>query len=391
MATAFDILVKDNQATPTPRGNLKRRGAYGLRFSTILPGGCAECTFNLPFEGNLQRLIIPTYLGFNYRVDVMDGGEFIWSGRMEDVVFHKGTDGYYFTVTARGYGMNLNDQMYTTQNVQGQVSSATISQAITDLAPQIGSVTITATGFTLNNAAAINLQMMTAGAVIAWAARYGDSAYNPQQWFVYPTSNGTIEFTFEARPTATDVEGYLSDFVEAEMGLFGKNAYNRAIIRYNSGGTYYQLDNTTQQGAGPTGWGVVRALNAVLPEITSSADAAQAANTMLSQFGTLRMAATSLRAPAGAKTLRLYDTNGAPVKPWSMKAGQLFRFRDVDPAQQAQTNLAWSNAFVIAGTEYDEDAQTVTLTPEGFDNSAEKLQAKVEYLLRGRYGLGGVA
>lgn len=389
--TNFALRVTDNQSPGVYRGNLRSNGAYGLQFSTQLSAGCAECSLKIPYTGTLNRLVIPSYLGYNYRLDVLDGGEYIWSGRIEDVGFHKGADGYYFTVKAKGYGVNLGDQMHTSYAAGAQSLDTVITNAITTLSPQIRAYNITATGFTLSSAT-VNLQDIYAGAVIAWAARYGNTAFSPQQWHVYPDpTTGAITFSFLPRPTSADVEGFLADFVEAEFALYGKNAYNRAQVRYNAGASYATRNNTTAQAAGPGGWGLIRELRVVLPEITSSVDAQQAGDAMLTQYGTLRMAATTLRTPAGENTMRMVDSNGIRIRPWKLKAGQLFRFRDVDPADVSMSNLSWSSAFVIAGTSYNEDTQTLDITPEGFDDSADKLLAKVDYLLRGRFGLGGTA
>ena len=393
MATVFTLRVRDSQAVAVDRGDLKRFGAYGVTFSTILPGGDGECKVRIPYRGSLARLTPPSYLGYNYRLDVTLGGIYLWSGRIEDVEFRKATDGYYWEVTARGYGMNLQDQAYTAVDVANKMSSTIVSDAITALAPQITAQSVTSTSFTFSNNGAITPQLMTVGMLLAWIARFGDSAFNPQQWYVYPDSDGTIRFTFEPRPTTTDVEGYLADFPDASFGLFGKNAYNRAVVRYNGGASYVTRNDSALQGAAPTGWNLIRTIVAVLPELNnvSAADANQAGDAMLKQFGTLRMAATSLRTPASAASMRLYDSNGSPLKPWEVKAGQLFRFRDVDPVDQPLTNLTWSNAFVVAGTTYDEDAQTLSITPEGFDNSADKLIARVDTLMRGRFGLSATA
>lgn len=400
MSEALDIQVRDNQSTPVRLGSMRKYGAYGLRYTTILPGGCGECTFNLPAgAGSAQDYMVPpSQWGYNYRTDLMLGGDIIWSGRMEDLQLHKGADGVYWEIRSVGYGINLNDKVYTSQNVGTGgaslgVTGTIVANAITDLAPQIASTSIDATGFTLASAT-VNLKMITAAAVIAWAAKYGDATtYNPQVWYVYPDSDGTIRFTFKDRPSTVSIKGNVADFEEADFALFGKNLYNVAQVQYN-GGASTLTDSATmaaKQAAGPGGWNVVKHLIAVLPEITNSADATQAAAAMMTQFGVPRIAATSLRTHRTVDQLNLRDSNNEVVNPLKIRAGTLMQFLDMPNTAGQYQGIQWSNTFLIAGTEYDEDSQTLTITPEGYDNSAEKLLAKVDYLLRGRLGLTGVA
>lgn len=390
MIEPLDIQVRDNQSTPLRLGSMRRVGAYGLRFSTILPGGCGECTFRLPATDDF--LTPPQQYGYNYRVDLVQGGAIIWSGRMEDLEMHKGGDGVYWQIRALGYGVNLNDQYYTTQAVNNVETSTIVSSAISSLAPQIGATSITATGFTISNATAVTLKLVSAAAAIAWAARYGlVTTYNPQQWYIYPDDDGTVRFTFESRPTNVSIRGLLADFEEADFALFGKNLYNRAVVQYNGAGSVATVNNTALQAAGPAGWNVIKTFAAVLPEITQSADATQAANVFITQFGTPRIAATSLTTHRNVNQLNLRDSNNNRVDPIRIRAGTLMQLMDMPTTNGAYQGIQWANTFVIAGTEYDEDTQTLTLTPEGYDNSAQKLMAKVEYLLRGRLGLTGVA
>lgn len=391
MSEPIDIQVRDNQSTPARLGSAKARGAWGLRYSTILPGGCGECTFNLPANPN-SYMAPPSIWGYNYRVDLTVGGEYIWSGRMEDLELHKGADGVHWQIRALGYGINLNDQYYTTQAVNNVETSTIISSAVASLAPQIGATSITATGFTISNATAVTLKLVSAAAAIAWASRYGAvTTYNPQVWYVYPDSDGTIRFTFQDRPTSVSIKGMVADFDEADFALFGKNLYNRAVVQYNGAASTATVDKPALQAAGPAGWNIIKTFAMVLPEITQSADATQAANAMVTQFGTPRIAATSLRTSRTADQLNLLDSNGERVNPLRIRSGTLMQFLDMPNTDGAYQGIQWANTFVIAGTEYDEDTQTLTLTPEGYDNSAQKLMAKVEYLLRGRLGLTGVA
>lgn len=388
----IDIRVRNNYSPPVTLEAPRRMGAYGLRYSTQLPGGCAECTFNIPVSSQSAEdyMVPPSIFGYNYRVDLVDNSEVFWSGRMEDLELHKGTDGIYWTIRAVGFGVNLTDQVYQTQNVNNVETSTVIQNAVTSLAPQIASYSITASGFTLSNTAAITLRAMTAGAVVAWASRFGDASLNPQQWYVYPDSDGTIRFTWEDRPTTAAIQAMISDFHEADFALYGKNLFNRVVSQTANGVTYVQTETTasqTLQQAGPAGWGIIKTFLAVLPETVNAIDHDQLGKTLLSQFGTPRIAATSLKTGKSVDQLNMRDTYGRVVDPIRIRAGTLMSFVDMPDTAGAYNGIQWNNTFVIAGTDYHEDTQTLTVTPEGYDNTAQKLFAKVEYLLRGRLGL----
>jgi len=154
---------------------------------------------------------------------------------------------------------------------------------------------------------------------------------------------------------------------------------------YNSGASYVTVNDTDLQADGPEGWGFVKTFAVVIPEISQSADATQAANAILTAAKALRMTATSLKVKAGEGHPVFYGSNGQPAKPWRLRAGQLFHLRDVDPGVGASTNLAFLNSFVVAGTEWDEESRTLTLTPESYERALERAAATVRNLLLGRH------
>jgi len=168
MPERLGIQITNNHATPFTFTGL-RDLARKLRFTTILPGGCGECTFEMPVDPGVP-VLVPNYLGIGFTVEVLDGGEVIWSGRLASATFHHGTGGRYWRVVARGWGVSLSDQLYTTQNVQNTATGTVVSDAISTLAPEIAATSITATGFTLSNTAAINLNLLNAAAEIGRAS-----------------------------------------------------------------------------------------------------------------------------------------------------------------------------------------------------------------------------
>lgn len=384
----FAVILSDQQSTPVTRGDIGSR-VTGLRLSTVLPGGCGELRCDLPAAASgllsLPRELLPQ--PYNFRVAVLDGGELFWAGRLDALSFAHGAQGPRWEIIARGYGVNLSDQIYTPaspENVQNVATGTVVSNAITDLCPQIDATSITATGYTLTNSAAINLAGMSAGAVIAWAAEYGDSSSNPQIWYVYPDADAGkyARFTFAPRPTTAGVEGYLRDFEAASFGFEGRQLANRVVVIYNSGANSVTREDTALQGVAPAGWSVIRTKVVHLPEITDFADANQAGDAILTAAKTLRMSATSVTLKKGAV---LRDANRAKIDPWRVRSGQLFHIRDVLPVNAQLGSLVFSNSFLIVGTSWDEDSQTLTLTPESYESALESAVAQVRQVIAGRH------
>jgi len=367
--------------------------ATGVRFSTQLPGGCAELTCRMPGESG-DPPAVPPYLGYNYRVDLIEAGYgYLWSGRMNYPKLVRDASGYHWVISAKGYGVSLSDQFSTTTNARNTVTSTLISNALSALAPDIDKTTITATGFTISNTTAVNLKRVTPAMMIAWANRFGDSSYNPQLMYVYPdATDGAIRFTYGPRATAPDVLGRLSDADSAEIGGDESEYANKITVQYNSGTAYVSVSDTAES----TKISLVKEYAAVIPEITQSVDATQAANAILAVKKSLRIAASGplvYRSTAPLWNTRSTDPFGTGLIVNSMellpvhriRSGQLFRFLDVSPHQSAASNLTFLNSFMVAGTDYDEDNQILRIMPESQNLHLERSIATVYQLLAGRY------
>ena len=373
----FGIIVRDNQSSRAERADLGTE-AYGLRLSTVLPGGCNACTFRVA----APIRFVPTWLGINYEVRLRDAQGVFWSGRMEQILPHRSAGGEYWEVTALGFAVNLDDQLYTAQDVAGLETSAIAGGAITNLTQQIAVSTVTPTGFTLSAVSAVSLRMLTAKTVITWAARYADTSNTPFLWYVYPQNDGDTEFTFAPRPSTPDLDTFLDDMDLFEGGFSVRRLANRVIVEYNAGASTLTVNDSALQGSGPTGWGFVRTAYLYLPEITQSADATQAANALLEAASNQRLAARAITMTPGA---RFFDRYGAPVAPWRVRSGLLMHIDDIIGASQGIGTLSWNNAALIAGTEYDEDSQVLTIVPENHELTLDQIVAQVSQLFRGRH------
>lgn len=385
----FGISITNRQATPVSWPDIGPL-AEKLRFTTVSPGGFGVCTFRLPADPD-AALVAPPYLyPFNkVLLFAPRSVECIGAGRITAARLHGGGQSRWWDVTVEGYGVALGDTIISSLNVRNTESSAAVLSAVTGIG-EFDDLAITATGFTFSNSADITLRGMTAGAVLAFLSRFGDSGLNPQQWTVYPDSAGNIVFTWGPRPTTAAVEAYLSEFTSYEFGSQTRVLGNEADVLYNNGVSLASVSDTDLQAAGPDGFGLVRALALTLPQLTDSADATQAANALLAATSALRMSATSLVATTQTNYYRPLVSGGSepgtPLEPWRIRAGTLFRLRDV-PTRSAPGTLAFTDSFTIVETDYDEDSRTLRIIPESFDLLLERSVAQVRALLSGRTSL----
>lgn len=371
----FNIVVSNTQSVMLV--DLKHE-AQGVEFSTTIPGGDNMLTFRVPHSVNL----VPLWAGFNYRVDLYDSRGLFRSYRMEEFTAESTSNGgEFWNITCYGYGINGDDEVYTSQNVSNTQTSTIVSDAVTALMPQIGATSITASGYTLSAATAITLMNLTGAQIIQWAAQIGNSAQAPMIWYVYADSNGTIRLTLIPRPTTVGYTLRASEFGAKNFGFVGRGIANRVVVEYNGGAGFATREDTALQGAGPNGWNVIRTRKVVANELTQAADANQLGDTLLGLHKVLRMSATRL---TGVNPY-IIDSNGQEVEPWRVNAGLLCQFEDVDSHQAAQTALSFSNSFLCVGTRYTEDTQTLELTPESWQAMIEAETARASRLLAGRH------
>ena len=374
--SAFGIRVVALNGTTFDLG----QQVQGVHFTTQHPGGCAEFGCSIPAEFG-EQLAIPPYLGYNYRLDVTDSRGYVWSGRTAYPSLVRSRTGYQWRLGAKGYGVTLSDQLSTTTNAQNTATNTLLSNALA-LAPSITASTITATGFTISNTAAVNLARVTPAMMASWIARFGDSNFDPQTMVVYPDNDGTIRLTFKPRPTTADITGAIYDSESAEIGGEESDFADKVTIQYNAGTSYVSASDSALIAK----LGLTKEYAAIIPEITQSVDATQAANAILEAKSQLRIAASGplvYRADAP-----LYDSNGTLLPAHRVRSGQIFRFIDVSPYESTPSNLAFFNSFMVAETSFDEDSQTLTITPESYALHLQRSVATVYSLIAGRYQIG---
>lgn len=376
------VLVFANDGTASPRANLTSL-IYNLHATTVHPGGCenASFKFKVPFAGSL---VFPEFLGFNFELQLWDSMGCYWIGRIEDFEYDIQGDTVEWSVVAKGYGVNLDDQAYTSKNLQNTLTSTGVSNTLTDLTSQIDTFDITATGFTISNATAVTLKMQRASQMVNWLKRLGDAAHTYQVWYVYPDVNANVRFTFKPRPTAHELEAHLNDFTHNSGGLAGRRLYNSTQVQYNAGASTVTADDAALQAIGPTGWNLKKTLILFMNELTQGVDAQQVADTALAYFKTAKITSRRLIAQHGIEVL---DANKQIVELTRFRAGLLFKYADLNVPQSPVTNVSLANTFLIAATDWDEDALILTITPESLDQLLDSIIGQSQIMLSGRLNL----
>ena len=374
MADITKIVILDTQSPAVERADL-RAAVSGLRVETCMPGGCHICTFRV----YAPITFVPTWVGLGYEVRLYDTLGIFWAGRMTEAMAHRSGGADWWDITAYGFGVNLDDQLYTSQDVNGLGTSAIFSAMITALTQQIDVTTTSgATSHTLSAAAAVLLKMLPAKIIAGWLSKFSADLI----WYVYPQDDGDIEATLKDRPTTADLYIGLDDIEDYEGGLMGQSYANRVIVEYNAGAAADTVNDSAAQGAGPTGVGYIRAAYLYLPEVSQSVDATKAANALLSMSSTPRMASHAMELAPGA---RIIDSNGQRVDPWRVRSGQLLQVAGLVTETAALGELSWNNSCLLVHTSYDEEHDQLSLVPEGHDMSLDNIVALAASLLKGRH------
>ena len=378
-----NYIIYDNQSVPVFRKDLLGI-ASDIQVSTILPGGCNEVSLKV-FAGKKLPNAIPDWMGFNFEMRVSDEEGFYWSGRLDDFGYGINREGFHWLATARGFGVNLDDQYAPTVNVQNTQTSQIVADAITNYTEQIDATSITATGVTISNTTAVNLKLMTAAQLIKWAREFGDSSLTEQLLTVYPDNDGTVRLTFKPKPSTYDLYAWVQDFDTVEGQLTGRLLANEALVQYNAGASTVTVSDTALQGAGPAGWGLTRIVRLMMNEVTQAGDATQIANAKLAKHKTARVSAVNLQLKPQAK---IRNVNNQIVLPNRVRAGQTMRLVDFDVQQSPWSNLSFAKEFVIGETNWDDTGQILTIVPESLELETESMLAKLYEVLEGVHVAG---
>jgi hypothetical protein len=386
MTTRFDMFMYPPAGTGNYYDNLKSLGAFNLRMSNASPIGHLSATFKVPAVGNEPRGGVPQIFTPYNDLRIYDGAECCWRGRLARAQFTVTNEGRWWELTADGYGAHLGDPIVQTFNFRNLQSSAAVSTLISTYATAIDSTDITATSRTFDNSADITLRGRSLAGLIAFAALLGNSSDKDQLWDVYADRLSAARvFRFGPRPSSAAYYVSSGAFDEAQWGYDIQTAFNRVEGDYNAGASFATTANDT---AAQTRWAVVKALVVQAHSLVSSTDANNMVNVLLSKLATLRMDATHLRAIGNANSILITDSDRQRVAPWFVRAGYLMQLQDVLPGLQPAGAADFNNLFLVGRSEYDEDAQTWTVTPEGFHLTMQRMFAATQAYLGRMTGEG---
>ena len=382
--SAFDVTITDNQASPVS-WNLKHE-VVGWSHTTAIPGGGLSASFKV----YAPTFIPPLYLRQFYNVTAAYERGIFWAGRIESLNSSQDREGEYWAVGCVGWGVHLDDQIDVSEDVSSTATNTVVANAVTNFTQKIDVQTISTTSWTLG-AGITALKMMTPAQIIAQMMAFGDTSNNAQQWHVYPQDDGDIEFTFEDRPAATGYTARASQFEHKQFGSIGSRLANRVIVQYANATKTVTVNDTTLQGAGPAGWGFIKAIKLIYNEIPDSAagdaDALQIATVALALAGVERMAAKSLVA---RNNVDFRNSDGHDVPLHRIRSGKILELEDLMGRSTGGSNaLTFDRSCLIVGTTYDEDTQTLSITPESYALTIEQQIARIYQVLDGRHTTGG--
>lgn len=363
----FTIVTLDanrSQSTTIP-GELTQQ----LRWSTQEPGGCLECSFRLL----LPLRTVPAAIGANYDLRILDHHGCFWRGRIERIQAVRTGAGEWWDVVAVGYGASLSDQVDNTENLANTVTTTGISNVIGTWAPAVQKTTIEASGITLTNTAAIPRAWDTPAERINFLKAFGYSDNSQMLAHIYPdnTADANIELTVKKRPSTADYRAYLGD-IQGSWGFDFASYANAVTVVYNAGASNLTRTYTLGQNKHPDGVNMAKVKLLSVPEITNSADATYIADAALLKARSLRMVAQSIVMPISA---RLTDANGQDEDVYRLRSGKILQLVDMRP--ESQSNIAWNNACLITRTDWDNDAETLHITPEGLDSGIDALVSRI--------------
>ena len=153
-------------------------------------------------------------------------------------------------------------------------------------------------------------------------------------------------------------------------------------VQYNGAAATVSVNDTALQAAGPVGINLIREALLVYDQVTQAVDATQLANAELARLSVKRMAATSLVLNPDAIPV---DGTLTPIALWRVRAGKLCQLEDITAAGGINSALTFNNSFLIVGTVFDEEQQSLTITPESHETFMQYETARARRLLEGRH------
>ncbi len=362
-------LYDKNLAAPVFVENLTGR-AQNLRFSTVMPGGFAICSFEKVCPP--AEVIEWQQRRFFFHLKIMEGSFCAWEGRLEDVAFV----GFGLRATFYGYWRSCFDQIYN-DSASWQAGSHTaheiIEDMLTDKCPQIS------TTYTNIADPGVNLTPQTydedeyPGDIIARLAKYSDSAYQRWDFAIWEDRLPWFQ-AVDVTPSAVDWQMFVGEFETISIERSARNLYNDIYSVYLSGAVKTRTASATNA-ASQTKYITRQKPITNLGEISAAAATSRRDYELESRREVQQQSTLVLSGDA-------FDARRVRKPLWHIRAGQVLRITDYQPfgAQAGSPQLNAWNTFHIVRTEYDADRNRMTIYP---DTETRRL----DYLLA-REGIG---
>ena len=191
MLETIQVYDRSGYEVPNDYGALVR--PRNLSWRTQIPGGYADCTFEVPL-GFIHNWAV----GNAYKLDVRRGNTQVFVGRLEDLTRHQALPGDlsqgWRKVAAYGYGQNLMQRLRTAAYAEGTVYASDILRAaLWGSCPLISMNhdNIASTGINVQPVSWTNAYV---SALLTDLLKYGDSAATPNQmlWAVWGEEPGVV-------------------------------------------------------------------------------------------------------------------------------------------------------------------------------------------------------
>lgn len=357
----FEIAIADRSGNAV---GLLGAEAEGLTTSTIMPGGLLSARFRV------KRTVKLDYPDLQYLYDarISDSEGVFWRGRLDRWrgVFEPRSE--YIEITA--VQANADDQIYDTKTfTSGTAIETCVSTVLSDLMPKVTTSSLAATSRTLN--ANLTVTAKRAREVLALLASFGNSSNAALQWGVWPDgANAAYQLVLEARPTTPAYFVDLAD-INLTLGFDGAAYANKQRVLYNSGASWASATDS----AAVTTMGLTREAPVIeAPDVTDATDAGRIASTAVALKAVLRVTAET---GTISNPWAVLDANRMPVALHRVRAGKVLGISGILPSGQGGAYSFDRNALYIAGTEYDAESHTLTLTFEGFGTTLEGMMARL--------------
>ena len=323
----------------------------GLRFSTAVDAGYKDLSCH--YAGNLTDAFLWYLERLNYRVQVYEGDTVRWEGRISGVeVTDSGVN-----ISARGYYRAAYDQSYSGTFSAAEHANSIITTVITASCPNLSAGTIGDPGTVIANITYGDNQYP--GDIFTKLAEVG-SATARWHWAVWEDK----QVDFAAKNTTVNWRCGLRDVVPGGLSLRRdlEEIWNSIYATYAAAGvrsTTAVAANTASQ----TKYGLTRSRTINAGQVTATVaqalrDVFLAEHADIPQQSTLRLNDMVY----GADTGRI----GVRIPLWRIRAGDVLQIHDLVPASTMidSPGLDALRTFSIIGTEYDVDANVMTLSPD---------------------------